>query len=105
MSRIIIGESEHPFCDVSERWIHHHVNERQHDGRPVSARAVLKNHSVDMVLSTPNCPHGHGGGGRPPNEKEAEIFRIWAEEHLNQAHWKAENLHAFVRRARHLVCN
>jgi hypothetical protein len=58
-----------------------------------------------MVLSTPNCPQGHGGGGRAPNEKESEIFRIWAEEHLNHTHWKAENLHAFVRRARHLVCN
>jgi hypothetical protein len=56
-----------------------------------------------MVLSTPHCSHRHGGGRRP-NEKEQEILKIWESEHLNDTAWTADNLIAFVKRVRHLVC-
>jgi hypothetical protein len=59
--------------------------------------------SFDMVLSTPQCARGFGGG-RQPNRKEAEILNIWQHEHLNDHHWTPANLYAFVKRARHLVC-
>jgi hypothetical protein len=103
MSKIQIGTAEHRFCDASESWIHQQVQERQKDGQPVCARVILKNHSVDLLLSTPQCSRGHGGG-RKPNEREEEIFRFWENEHLNEPNWTAGNLFAFVRRVHHLVC-
>ncbi len=105
MNRIIIGQSEHVFCDVKESWIQHHVEERRHHGQAVGAMVILKTQTVDLRLQTPNWPSGPGGGGRLPNEKETEIFKIWAEEQLNAPHWKASHLYAFVKRVRHLVCH
>ena len=103
MSKIRIGASEHTFCDASESWIIQQVHERQKDGQHVCVTVILKSGSVDMVLATPQCPRGHGGG-RHPNKKEEEIFAIWASEHLNEANWTAGNLVAFVKRAQRLVC-
>jgi hypothetical protein len=103
MSKIFIGNSEHHFCDVSESWIEHQVHERRRDGQPVCARVVLKAHSVDMVLATPNCAPG-SGGGRQPNGKELDILRIWEKERLNDPLWTVGNLIAFVKRARSLIC-
>lgn len=103
MSKIQIGANEHKFCDVSESWIHHQVHERQKDGQPVCARVTLKSHSVDMLLSTPQCTRGHGVA-RKLHEKEEEILKIWENEHLNDIHWTAGNLFAFVKKTRHLVC-
>jgi hypothetical protein len=56
-----------------------------------------------MVLSTPHCSHGHGGGRRP-NEKEEEILKLWEKEHLNEPSWTAGNLFAFVKKVHHQVC-
>ncbi|HEY3762022.1 MAG TPA: hypothetical protein VGN23_09765 [Verrucomicrobiae bacterium] len=103
MSKIKIGTNEHGFCDVSESWIHQHVHDRQKDGQPVCAIVTLKDELVDVILSTPNCSHGHGGG-RCPNEKEQEIFNLWEREHLSQPNWTSDNLIAFVKKAHRLVC-
>lgn len=103
MSKIRIGTSEHKFCDVSESWIHHEVRERQKDGQSVCAQVTLKGHSVDMILSTPQCSHGHGGG-RLPNEKEGQIFKLWENKHLNEPNWTVDNLITFVKSVHRLVC-
>lgn len=103
MSEIQIGASRHKFCDVSESWIHEQVQQREKDGQPICARVMLKNHALDMLLSTPHCPHGHGGC-RKPNQREEAIFKIWESEHLNQPNWTASGLYNFVKRARHFVC-
>lgn len=103
MSKIQIGTSEHKFCDVSESWIHNQVHERQKDGQPVCAKVTLKGDGVDMLLSTPQCSHGHSGSRRP-KEKEEEIFKLWEKEHLNELNWTADNLIAFIKRVHRFVC-
>jgi hypothetical protein len=103
MSKIQIGASEHKFCDVSESWIHEHVNERRKDGHPVCAIVTINTDSVNVLLSTPSCSHSQGGYRRP-NEKEAEIVKLWQNEHLNEANWTAGCLVDFVKKTHRLVC-
>lgn len=103
MNTIQIGTSQHNFCDVSESWIHQQVGQRQDDGQNVCARVTLNNGSVNLLLSTPQCSCA-AGGGRRPNQKEAEIIELWNKLHLNEPHWTAGNLVAFVKQAQRLVC-
>ena len=103
MNTIQIGTSQHNFCDVSESWIHQQVGQRQDDGQNVCARVTLENGSVNLLLSTPQCSRG-GGGGRHPNQKEEEIIGLWEKLHLNEAHWASGNLVAFVKQAQRLLC-
>jgi hypothetical protein len=103
MSKIQIEASEHKLCDVSESWINHHVHARQEDRQSVCVKVTLKSDGVDMVLSTPQCSHGRGGGRRP-NEKEEAIFKLWDKEHLNEPNWTADNLIVFVKKVHQLIC-
>jgi hypothetical protein len=103
MSKVRIGTSEHKFCDVSESWINHEVRQRQEDGQSVCAQVTLKGQSIDMILSTPQCSIGHGGG-RHPNEKEEEILKLWEKERLRDPNWTADNLISFVKKTHRLVC-
>lgn len=103
MSTIKIGESEASFCDASEQWIQQHVGQRKDDGQNVCVIIQLNTGSINMTLATSGCGKS-GGGGRRPNEKEAQIFALWNQLHLTDAHWTAGNLTAFVKQARRLVC-
>jgi hypothetical protein len=99
MNRIRIGSSERELSDANENWIVQQVREREHDGQSVCVQVVLKDNNVDMVLSTPQCGGG-SGGGRPPNQKEAAIFQLWNERHLNQNNWAVGDLIAFLKQIR-----
>jgi len=103
MSKIQIGASEHKFCDVSESWIYQQVESRRKDSHPVCVIVTLNNGSINVLLSTPHCSKRHGACRRP-NEKEAEIIRLWESEHLNDPKWTAGNLINFVKKAHRLVC-
>ena len=103
MSKVQIGTSEHNFCDVGESWVQQHVEGRRKDGHPVCAIVTLNNDSVNVVLSTPQCAHSQTAYRRP-NEKEAELVKLWKNEHLNEPDWTAGNLAHFVKKAQRLFC-
>lgn len=96
MNKIRIGSSEKHLSEATESWITHQVRERQQDGQSVCVQVVLRDDCVDMVLSTPQCGGGVGGG-RQPNQKEQEIFDLWHSRHLSQTDWAVGNLIAFLK--------
>ena len=101
MSTISIGQSQRNLEDASESWIASQVNGRKHDGQAVCVQIQLKTAGLDMMLSTPQC--GGGGGGRPPNPKELEIFELWNSRHMNQQNWEVGNLIAFLKQLNRLI--
>jgi len=102
MSKIKIGESERDLSEVNESWITHQVREREQNGESVCVQVKLKDDGVEMILSTPQCGCG-GGGGRLPNEKEKSIFELWNTRHLNQHKWEVGNLIAFLKQLHRLI--
>lgn len=103
MNTIKIGESEASFCDASEQWIQQHVGQRKADGQNVCAVITLHTEQINIVLTTPGCSGGYGVP-RQLRPKEQELSDLWRQLHLNDAHWTAGNLTAFVKQARRLVC-
>jgi len=99
MNRIRIGESEKPLNEVNESWITHQVRQRREDGQSVCAQVFLQGDNVHLVLSTPQCANG-SGGGRQANEREQELINKWNERHLNRHDWAVGNLIAFLKQAR-----
>jgi hypothetical protein len=102
MSKIRIGNSEKELSEASESWITQQVRDREHDGQSVCVQVILKDDGVDMILSTPQCSGG-GGGGRQPNQKEREIFELWNDRHLSHTTWAVGNLIAFLKQLRKFV--
>lgn len=103
MIRIKIGNDEpREFKDVSPSWINEQINLRRRDGVAVCIRVFIKKGSIDMVLSTPGC-RGGGGGGRSPNEQEKKIFGLWEKLHLNKKSFTGGNLVAFLKQVSKLL--
>ena len=78
MLTIHISDSSRDFensRDIDESWINQQINRRQRDGVTICVRVSIKNETpkVDMTLATVGCV-GRGGGGRPPNSYESQIF-------------------------------
>src|ERR1700722_4417719 len=101
MYTVKIGSNEKPLNEVTESWVVHQVHERRENNQSVCAQVILKDSSVDMILSTPAC--GGGGGGREPNHKEHEILRLWNVRHLNVQDWAVGELIAFLKQLSKLL--
>src|SRR5262245_19177159 len=97
MSRIKIGSSERDLSDANESWIVQQIRTREENGGRPCVQVFLKCGSVDVMLSTPQCAVGGGGGGRAPNQKEQEIFQLWNSRHMNSPEWAIGNLIAFLK--------
>jgi len=102
VSTIKIGGAERSLEDVSESWVNEQVNQRKMDHQSVCVLVRLQGDGVDMVLSTPSCGSG-GGGGRPPNPKEEKIFHLWDERGLNTSGFSGGNVVAFLKQATKLI--
>jgi hypothetical protein len=97
MIRIRIGDSERILRDADENWINQQINRRHQAGEQVCVRVFVENNSVNMVLSTCECPD-EGRGGRPPNVQEKRIFDLWDKVGLNKPKFHGGNLIAFLKR-------
>jgi hypothetical protein len=51
---------------------------------------------LTMVLTTPGCD-GLGGGPRPPNAQEKEIFALWDRHELNRDDFSGGNVVEFLK--------
>ena len=95
MVTVKIGSIEKDLEDVEENWINQQVNGLRRDGKSVCVRVRIKTGSLNVVLTTPEC--SVGGGTRPPNPQEKEIFELWNKRGLNESDFTGGNLVAFIK--------
>jgi hypothetical protein len=88
--------------NVDEHWINQQINRRREDGLSVCVRVTIKEGDLDMILSTPTCGSG-GGGGRPPRPHEKVVFDLWNRRGLNDAHFTGGNLVAFLKQLERII--
>jgi hypothetical protein len=103
MITVRIGSDEKDMSSaIDEHWINQELNRRRRDGETVCVRVTIRDADLQMVLSTPSCGVG-AGGGRAPTAAEQEIFDSWAHRGLNQPDFTGGNLIAFLKQLRSLV--
>jgi hypothetical protein len=100
MINVKIGNEEKTF-DGNPQWIQEHLDGRRRDGQNVCVRVSIKCRDVDMLLATPGCGGG-AGGGRAPNGQEREIFELWDKFKLNTPNFTSGNLVAFLKQLGHI---
>ena len=94
--KVQIGTSERDITDIEPNWVNEQINRRKKDGVPICVRVTIKRGDLNIALATNDCP-GSGGGGRPPNRQEKEIFDLWNKLHLNRETFSSGNLVAFLK--------
>jgi hypothetical protein len=99
VSTIKIGNIEKPLDHAHDHWVEREIHHQRHQNRTVCVLVRLICHPVDIMLATPGCACG-GGGGRQPNATERKIFREWNERGLNRLDWTIHNLIHFLKHVR-----
>jgi hypothetical protein len=102
MIRIQIGKSERTIADADPSWINDQINRRRQDGLAVCVRVQIDDALANMMLTTLACD-GAGGGNRPPNSQEREIFDLWEKHGLNKDDFAPANLVTFLKQLMRLV--
>jgi hypothetical protein len=91
-----IGNAEKEGRDATPSWLNEQIQSRRAHGVPICVRVVIKTGPIDMLLQTPGCGSG-GGGGRTPSPEERKIFARWAELGLDNDPFDVGNLIRFLR--------
>ncbi|MBW1741562.1 MAG: hypothetical protein JRJ42_10595 [Deltaproteobacteria bacterium] len=99
MVTIRIGISERDLRSARESWINQQINRRREDGQSVCVQVIIREGSINMMLSTPSCP-GSGGGDWRPNAQEREIINLWKKLGLDKDDFHGGNLVAFLKQLR-----
>ena len=102
MIRVQIGTSERAIENADPSWITEQINRRRRDGQTVCVRVRIDDSRANMILTTPACA-GAGGGNRPPNAQESEIFDLWEKRGLNKGDFAPGNLIAFLNQLMRLI--
>ena len=98
MITVTIGSELRRFEDVSEQWINQQIHRRRQDNVASCVAVSINLPPLNMVLTTPGCKGG--GGGRPPNEREKQIFDLWHRLGLNDERFTGANVVAFLKQLR-----
>jgi hypothetical protein len=101
-----IGASARDFTsvnDIEESWINRQISGLRGDHHPVCVRVTVNEGPLNLMLTTPDCAGSGGGGGRPPNAKEAETFALWERVGLNKSEFSGGNLVAFFKQLRQFI--
>ena len=94
--RVKIGSVERDIKEADPNWINEQINRRRADGAPVCVQVTITRESVDLLLSTSDCPR-FAGGSRSLSAQENEIFDRWNKLHLSDKDFSGGNLVAFLR--------
>lgn len=100
-----IGASARDFTsvnDIEESWINGQINGLRGDRHEVCVRVNVNEGPLNLTLATADCIGG-GGGGRLPNDQEAEAFALWERLGLNKSEFSGGNLVAFFKQLRRLI--
>ena len=100
MIKIKIGNEEQDIEDIDISWINQQINRRRKEG-PVCVRVTIKTDTINMGLSSGDCPKS--GGGRQANPQEKEIFDLWDKHGLNGTDFPGGHLVAFIKQLRKLL--
>ena len=101
MSTIRIGADTRRLEDVDESWITQQVGNRQREGSGICVEVRIRADALDLLLATPACGPGTGGGRRPrPNE--IEIIELWNRLGLGSEEFSGGNVVAFVKQLRRI---
>lgn len=103
MSTISIDGQQRSLSDAIPQWIHDQIDPRSRDGKRSCVQVSIHTTEVDLALTTPTCQVAGSGGGRRPNAREAEIFRIWEQQKLNTSEFSVGNVIAFVKQVLNLL--
>jgi len=101
MSTIRIGTAERRLGEATDHWVENEVKSQRKHNPNLCVMLTLHCNSINMTLSTPGCA-GPGGGGRPPNAKERELFDEWNQRGLQMPDWQLHALVRFVNHVKHL---
>jgi hypothetical protein len=96
MIRVQIGDEERDLASADEQWINQQINRRRADGETVCVRVTINQGGLNMVLATPTCGPG-SGGGRRPNHDEQRVFDLWDKRGLAKGEFTGGNVVAFLK--------
>ena len=102
MITIRIAATEVPLEEVDASWINQQINRRRADGAAVCVQVSIAERDANLLLRTPTCGNG-AGGGRPPNAREQRVIDLWNERGLNRTDFNGGSVVAFVRQLRNLL--
>jgi hypothetical protein len=96
---ITIGNETRPLEDAGGDWITSQINGRRKDGQTACVRISISMPGANIPFATCTCASAGGGGGgsRPPNAREHELIELWNRHHLDESHFSAGDVVAFVR--------
>ena len=97
---IRIGGETRTLADATESWVTQQINRRRQDGQSVCVEVLIRGSGVDLRLATLGCGASGGGGGRPPNSNEQDIFTLWNDRGMNSSNFTGGNLVAFLKQLR-----
>lgn len=103
MITIRIDNREVELSEVDQRWINQQINRRREDGLTPCVIIKIKEHGIDMILSTPSCEKYLGVSNRQPNKKERKIFDLWKKLNLNNENFSSGNVVAFIKQLDNMV--
>jgi len=96
MVTICINGSRRMLEEADESWVHQQINRRWADGQSVCVQVTVRSGCLDMILSTPTCAGGFGGG-RAPNGHERDVFALWERRSLNCHEFTGLDVVAFLK--------
>lgn len=97
MITVTIGTDSRNLQDVDPQWVTQEINGRRKDGESVCVQVRIQEPGADVILRTPTCGGGPGGG-RAPNSREQPILLLWERHHLTTADFVVGDVVAFLKK-------
>ncbi len=91
----IAGESR-SLEDAEPEWINQRIQRMRADRLAVWVRVTINDGAINIVLQAPGCP-SRSGASRRASADERELFDLWDEHHLNDAHFSGGDVVALLR--------
>jgi hypothetical protein len=98
-----IGDNVVELSNVTQDWLEDQIVRRKRDHQPICVIVRVQQGGADLLLATQACGSTGGGGGRPPNYKEQEIFKLWNEGNLSSGDFSAGHFYSFLQHLKRLV--
>lgn len=102
MITVTIGGETRDIGEATESWVTQRINRLRQEGQQACVQVAISLSGLNMRLSTPTCV-AVGGGGRPPNANEREVFALWEKLGLNRHDFSPGSVVAFLKQFRRLA--